>query len=344
MEQQRHGGDIYRNNCILDFSVNVNPLGIRKSVVEAIRNAAERVDVYPDPSCQKLRRSISLYEGVKETEVLCGNGATALIYAVVLALKPKKALLPAPTFSEYEQALNLAGTEIVYHKLRKEDEFAIDETILSCITPDIDLLFLCNPNNPTGQVIKRSLLEQVLNRCEKAGCYLVLDECFLDFLDEPWSYEMGKCVGKTSQLLVLKAFTKSFSIPGLRLGYVLGAEEVLKKTAVFLPEWDVSVLAQEAGVQALQGAGTFLDRTRTFLKEEREYMKQELSALGFRVYDSKANYIFFEGDESLYDTLLQEGILIRDCSNYKGLSKGFFRVAVKTRKENERLLACLKRL
>lgn len=349
MSGQAHGGDIYRNKVALDFSVNVNPLGAPESVIKAVRDAAADIGCYPDIQCESLVRAISRFERVPKEDVICGNGAAELFFAAVQAVKPKRALLLTPSFAEYERALGAVNAQITYYQTLSEKMFEPEESLLERITPETDMIFLCNPNNPTGRLFPKELLERLLNRCRRYQVFLILDECFIDFLKEPEKIEMTHKRDSYKNLLIIKAFTKLFAMPGLRLGYgISGNRELLRKMQDVLQPWNVSLPAQAAGVAALTDCGEYcvkdyLRETRKYVSEEREYLTAVLSDMGFYVYPSKVNYIFFSGKSGLYYEALKDGFLIRDCSGYRGLSPGYYRIAVRTNKENERLAAWMKR-
>lgn len=345
MKEQIHGGDIYRNRDVIDFSVNTNPLGPPEEVRKALRDQMNQIAHYPDMECERLRDAIGRYEQVNPSNILCGNGAAELFYAISFAVRPKNALLLAPTFSEYEKALRAAGADVQYAVLKREEEFQVQESILEKITSQIDILFFCNPNNPTGLVTEPELLKKILFRCEEQQVVLVLDECFLEFLEDSEKYDMKKFLGQCKYLLIVKAFTKIFSMPGLRLGYCMsGNQELLSKSRAAMQAWNVSVLAQLSGVAALEQPEEYLAKTRYFIGNERKFMKSELRKLGYRVYDSMANYLFFEGKAGLYKKAIEAGFLIRDCSNYVGLEEGAYRIAIRTHDENERMITWLKQL
>lgn len=345
MKRQIHGGDIYRNKNVIDFSVNSNPFGPPEAVVRVIQENIDKIACYPDIECENLREAIGRFEQVSPDDILCGNGAAELFYASVFAIKPKKALLLAPTFSEYEKALKAVGAEVEYHYLAKEKGFLVQEDILEKITTDIDMIFFCNPNNPTGLVTEPELLRKILFQCEKNRVYLVLDECFLDFLEDSEKYEMKEMCNTSEYLLIVKAFTKIFCMPGLRLGYCIsGNQKLLAEMRDVMQAWNVSVLAQLSGLAALESPELYLEKTRHFIIEERQYLAKELKAFGYHVYDSKANYLFFEGEPGLYEKALEAGFLIRDCGNYVGLAEGTYRIAVRTHEKNERIIAWLKQL
>lgn len=345
MEKQIHGGDIYRHPRVTDFSVNTNPLGTPEAVLRVLREQASQIMNYPDMHCETLRNALARYEHMDAARILCGNGAAELFYAVTAAVRPKRALLLAPTFSEYEKALNTVNAQIVYYPLKKADGYEVQEDILESINTDIDMVFICHPNNPTGLLTNTKLLHELIFRCEEKQVVCVLDECFLDFLENHESYDMKLLCESCAHLIIVKAMTKIFCMPGLRLGYALsGNLQLLKKMRSMLQAWNVSVLAQLAGVAALEAPGLYLKNTRCYVKEERAWMMEKLKGLGYTVYDSKANYLFFEGPDGLYEKALSASFLIRDCQGYVGLSSGAYRIAVRTHEENERILKWLRQL
>ena len=182
---QIHGGDIYRNRNVTDYSVNSNPLGPPDAVLEALHEHARDIVHYPDVCCQELKEAIGRFEGVSSGEIICGNGAAELFFAAVLAVRPKKALVCAPSFAEYARALVASGADIRYYRLAQSAGYKVKEDILEEITKDIGMMFLCNPNNPTGELTDQPLLLKILDKCRSCGVLLVLDECFLDFLPKP---------------------------------------------------------------------------------------------------------------------------------------------------------------
>ena len=227
MRQNPHGGDIYTKKCRVDFSVNVNPLGAPESVKEAVRKSAESVEQYPDALCRDLTRALSEKEQLPEENILFANGAAELIFALTQALRPKKALIAAPGFAEYEAALSAAGCFIRMYPLQKEKGFLLQDDFCDDLTDDLDLVFLCNPNNPTGLTIPQELLLKILDNCRERNIYLVLDECFIEFLPEPEKVTMQGKLDEYPNLLILRAFTKIYAMPGLRLGYLLCSDEDL---------------------------------------------------------------------------------------------------------------------
>ena len=230
------------------------------------------------------------------------------------------------------------------HMLTEENGFAVTPAILEEITPELDMLFLCEPNNPTGALTEPDLLRKILERCAACGTLLVVDECFNDWLDDPAAHTLKGELGRFSNLLILKAFTKLYAMAGLRLGYCLcGDEALLKAMARCGQPWAVSGPAQEAGLAALE-RHRYVARLRAVIQTERPWLAGQLANLGLRVLPGSANYLLLYSERELAAPLRTLGVLIRDCSNYPGLSKGWYRVAVRTRRENRQLIAALRKV
>ncbi len=331
-----HGGDIYRNEVKLDFSVNVNPLGMPESVAAALHGAVERCGSYPDIKAEKLKKAVSESVGIPEEYLLFGNGVSELFMAVMHGIKPEKTVIPVPSFYGYEYAAKAAGGEIIYYVMKQENSFCPGADIDAVLTKDVQLLFLANPNNPVGNLLGRKTLLCLLQHCQEKGIYVVLDESFIEFCGERFS--MLAEIEALDCLILIRTFTKIFSIPGVRLGYLICSNpKIRNKIATQLPEWNLSGFAQEAGC-VCAGQREFIRETENYIKTERQLLEEGLKKKGFRVFPSCANFIMFYSDEDLYEKLLEKGILIRDCRNFRGLGQGFYRIAVKTRKENEILL------
>ena len=322
-----HGGDIYRNHVEIDFSVNVNPLGIPKSVENALYECIAMCKSYPDIKAEKLKDAVAKKVGVSKEYLVFGNGASELFMAVVHALRPKRTVIPVPSFYGYEYAARASQGEIIFSDDYKE------------LTEETDLLFLANPNNPTGTLLCKSELMELLDYCKRRDIYVVLDECFIEFGGIKDS--MITEIEQYSNLIIVRAFTKIFAIPGVRLGYLVSSnQEMLEMIQMHLPEWNLSWFAQEAGAACTKEV-EFVEKTVEVVSEEREFLTDGLKKAGFQVFESKTNFILFYTEKELYEQLLNQGILIRDCSNFRGLTKGYYRVAVKSREENERLLKAI---
>jgi len=276
-EKLIHGGDIYsarqkfaamdKTPELLDFSANINPLGIPEGVKKAIVDSMESYDAYPDPLCRALTGELADCEEVPQDWIFCGNGAADIIYRTVQAVKPKKAMVLAPTFAEYEEALHTVGCEVVRYRLYEQNLYQTSEEFLDTLSEDLDMLFLCNPNNPTGQLMEKDFLLCVLERCKDLGILLFLDECFNDFLEEPAAYSLKEYLGDFKNLLILKAFTKTYALAGLRLGHCLTCkQDLMKRIRRAGQPWSVSIPAQTAGIQAIREQD-YLHQSRTLIRE-----------------------------------------------------------------------------
>ena len=293
-----HGGDWagYRaefGRDALDFSANVSPLGLPAGVAAAITAALPMADRYPDPLCRALRTKLAAAEGVDSAQILCGNGAADLIYRLALALRPRRALLPAPTFAEYAAALETVDCDVQRFLLREENDFAVTDGFVDAIDDSTDAVFLCQPNNPTGQVTPLAMVQKLLHRCADCGAVLVVDECFLDFLAARDALTAKTVLRDAPNLIILKAFTKLYAMAGVRLGYALCSDAALldKMRAAGQP-WAVSGLAQAAGLAALEetslltsaqgwprdcghwGCGSWTDRPTTCCSAHRRTLGQ----------------------------------------------------------------------
>ncbi len=346
MHPYTHGGDIVTAGSafsgeILDFSANLNPLGMAPQVAEAARCAIDQAHRYPDPHCRALTMAQAVADGIDPEVLLWGNGAADLIFRLCFALRPKAALVTAPTFSEYEEALTAVSCAVRRHMLQREDNFDVTESILAAITPDLDLLFLCTPNNPTGRPIPTALMLRILDKCRQSQVRLVVDECFLTLCQDATGLE-GQLTAHP-HLLILRAYTKSHAMAGLRLGYALSADRaLLLDMSRCAQPWSVSHVAQMAGLAALE-CPEWAARGVELVAKEKPKLVAGLEAQGFWVCPGKANYVLFQapGCYDLKERLLAKGILIRSCANYPGLAADDYRVCVRTQEENQRLLAAI---
>ncbi len=340
-----HGGNIYDKQVEIDFSVNVNPLPLPKEVRAALTESLDRLHTYPDMECRALRKAIAEKKWVPPDWIVAGNGASELLMALVHCIRPGKALLPIPSFGGYERALEAVGADVQYYEIRRERGFCLGEDILSCLRDDIDMLFLANPNNPTGRVVEEGLMRKILEECEARDILVVVDECFRELV---WTGE-GDSPGESGlrreafpHLVTLHAFTKSFALPGIRLGYLItGCDRLAGEVGRQLPEWNVSLPAQMAGEAAVRVGEGFLRDTRAYLKAAGKKLTQDLRGLGLELWEGEANFLLLYSELPLYEKLLERGILIRSCENFPGLGKGYYRVAVKRKEDNARLVEAL---
>lgn len=334
-----HGGDLYSRPIRLDFSTNTNPFGTPESVCRAVVESAGLLNQYPDPCCRELVAALSDFECLPQEYILCGSGAAELIFSFCAASRPKRALELAPTFSEYSSALETVGCRVERFPLIRESGFALTEEFVETVRrSNCEVVFLCNPNNPTGQIVEPKLLEYIADLCHVRGIRLFLDECFLDLSDQGGELSLKHKLKTRPGLFILKAFTKSYGMAGLRLGYCLSSDrELLAAMGCSVQPWNVSLPAQKAGVAAL-GEKRFLEETRAEVRTLRAWLKNRLEQMGFYVCPTQANFLLLHHELPMYNLLLEQGILVRDCSNYHGLEKGWFRVAVRREEENRILI------
>ncbi len=341
-----HGGAVLNsaNGDILDLSANLNPLGIPENVRTALSSSVGDWERYPDHDCAELCEKLAERLGVSSSQIVCGNGAADLIYRIISAYRPKRALIAVPCFSEYEKALREYGAEILEYPLSENSGFAIEDNFPNVIGERLsggDMLILASPNNPTGRVIPRDILQNICAECAKRGVLFLCDECFMGFTENAASSLefMNSCVIK------LSAFTKTFALAGVRLGYAVfggaGIAETAKRRGQY---WSVSAPAQTAGIAALEACEEYLEKTRHLISEQRKFLTNELSGLGIKVFPSDANFLLLKTEIPLYDELYKRGIIIRRCGNFGWLDDRFYRIAVRTEEENARLLAAVKEI
>ena len=340
-----HGGDIQtyidrHGFAPLDLSANINPFGIPDAVRAAMHRAVDNCTQYPDPFCRAARQAIGAREGVNPDFLYCGNGAADVLDRLAAVLKPRKVLLTAPTFAEYERTLS--GAEIRVHNLRETDGFALTERILDEISPDLDAVYLCNPNNPTGRTAQPELLREIVRKCTENGVKLVVDECFNDFLTDAERHTRKDLLESNPGLIILRAYTKMYAVPGVRFGWCMTADAVLIEKLYHAGQpWNVSVIAQ-ACAAAAANEPDWAAETAKRIAEERRFLSDGLTACGLTVFPGEANFLLFRAqDGALHDKLAARGVLIRSCANYRGLGARYYRTAVKTREDTARLLTAL---
>ncbi len=342
-----HGGDVYTangKNNLVDYSANINPLGLPQSVKKAIVKSINGCVDYPDPFCRRLSAKLADFLAVPQEYIFFSNGAADVLFKLAMALHPQQALLLAPTFADYEKALRSVGCKINYYLLHEKNNFVPQADILNQLTPDLDMVVICNPNNPTGKLIDKGLLEKIIAKCSALNIRILIDECFMDFVAEEKAYSMIPLLAENKQLIILKAFTKTYAMPGLRLGYCLTADaSLVLRLHECGQDWNVSTPAQEAGIAALDET-EYVKKAKALIKKERLYLTTALNRLEAKTYGSEANYIFFkmQQPEDLKERLAQKGFLIRSCANYHNLHGNYYRIAVKRHADNKRFVKALK--
>lgn len=348
-----HGGNVYAvarqtgaaPERLLDYSANINPLGLPTSAADAVRAALASVVHYPDATAAALKDVISRRYGVAAELITCGNGAAELLYVLCHMRRPRRVLVAAPTFCEYERAARAAGAAVAYFPLYADDGFALDPDAFVAKLPGIDIAFLCNPNNPTGRLVPRAAVETVAAAAARRGAWLVVDESFLDFLPAAAEHTCRPLLGAYSNLIVLQSLTKFYAIPGLRLGFLLADPAVGALLDRGKDPWNVNTLAQAAGAAALADEGYRAASVATVAAAREEFFRSLAALPGLQPFPASANFILARlagrTASALRQSMLRDGILIRDCSNYPGLSPDYIRLAVKMPEQNARVLAAL---
>lgn len=340
-----HGGEKYDKKIDMDFSANVNPFGLPESVADTLKNEnnIQTFSDYPDDNCTQLRTVIAKKRGIHMENIICGNGASDLIYRLCFAIRPQKVLLSSPCFSEYEKAVTASGGMVCFYDTYEENGFKIQDDFMDVLgRENPDMIFLCTPSNPVGVLVESSLLMRIAKWSKKNKCHFVVDECFNLFVPIEKRFSMVSESTHNEYVHVLDAFTKIYGMAGLRLGFLISCnQELLERIAQSGGCWNVSAPAQVAGREALK-CDDYVEESRAYLLTEKKFLIKEIAKCGFKVYVGEANYILFKGSPKIYDSMLDKHILIRQCGNYRGLGNEYYRVAVRKREENEKLIQALK--
>ena len=348
-----HGGNIYEaarrygfaEKKIIDFSSNVNPLGPSSYAKRAAKKALSFIDRYPDPDMRDLRKAIARYFGIKSEHVMCGNGSNSLIHLIPRVFRPRKVLIPFPTFSEYSAAVEDAGGEVVPFPLLEREGFRVDALEMSFALKGVDMAFLCNPNNPTGQIIPKAEMLEIARYALENDVRLVVDEAFMDFSD---SDSIIKEAVELSHVICIRAFTKFFGMPGLRVGYAVSGEATIADLHDGQQPWTVSIPAERAAIAVL-GDWTYIEKTRRLINKERDRLLSALRILpGVETFPCAANFLFIKltavDVPTFIDKLGERGMLVRDCSSFTGLDGRYIRIAIRTGRENKRLIKAFREL
>ncbi len=347
-----HGGNIIQmsrnlgveESELLDFSVNINPLGFPENFKKVIIDNINKLSFYPEIYSQSLKEEISAQLSISSDNIAVGNGSTQLIYCLPEVLKLKKAVVVEPTFSEYKKALIRYNCKVETFMLNEVDNFIIDvELLINFLQQrEFDALFLCNPNNPNGYLVKTDELKKLSEFMEKSRKFLIIDEAFIDFTGER-SFSSFQY----NYIVILKSLTKIFAIPGLRLGYLKANRTIIESIEKILEPWSVNIFSQLIGIETLK-QDKFIENTKKFLEKERDFVVKELSKIkGIKIFPSYTNYLLIKiltsvNVNQLEKYLLCKKILIRNCSNFYGLDEKFFRISINDRNSNIKLIKELK--
>ncbi|MFH1797802.1 MAG: threonine-phosphate decarboxylase CobD [Candidatus Omnitrophota bacterium] len=342
-----HGGNIHKaerdgRKKVLDFSANINPLGIPSVVKEKVYKNFDKVLHYPDPEAEDVTGKIAEYLGIEKKNILIGNGSVEFIYLLMNVYRPRTVLIPVPVFSEYERAARNAGSKVYFLRLKEKHNFK-----MSPVRPrEADIIFAANPNNPTGNFIAENFKE-----IEKAaGRLIIVDEAFMDFVEKQKKYSLVQKAVKNKKIIVLRTLTKFFAMPGLRIGYVVAHENIIRKLKAYQTPWSVNSLAQLAAEKVLDDRD-YIRKTHELIQKERTFLYGALGKIaGIKTYPSVVNFILIKIERKditskvLRECLMKKGILIRDCGNFRGLSDKYIRVAIRSRKENLKLISALRKV
>jgi threonine-phosphate decarboxylase len=348
LEFARRNGIDYRE--FLDFSASINPLGPPEELLELIRKNLDVLACYPENCNEGLVRALGAHCGVRPANILAGNGATELIYFLLSYLKPRSSLVALPTFSEFPRACAIMGTRIeaVPFIHLEAGGFRFDSGVLleALKRSAVDLVILVHPNNPTGALLERTLIDELLRETRERNTSVLLDESFIDFV--PGQTAINR-LEANPHVFLLRSLTKFYAIPGLRLGYLVADAARVREMLEMRQPWQVNQLAQLAGelCPTLAGYGA---QTLELIRQERAWLEHQLAAIaGLVSYPGAANFLLVRLDPTIgsvreiHNRLLQHRILIRRCDGWPGLPDNCFRIAVRSRKENELLIERLKK-
>ncbi|MCL2873435.1 MAG: aminotransferase class I/II-fold pyridoxal phosphate-dependent enzyme [Defluviitaleaceae bacterium] len=355
-----HGGNLdeierlfgINKSEIRDFSGNINPMGIPESVKKAIIENIDSVSQYPDEEHELLRESISKYTGVNQEYIMVGNGSTELISAFIRAVKPEKAAIISPAYSEYEREIKKFGGEILLFPLLEKDDFKLDtEKLFEKLDKDTGLLVICNPNNPTGTALNENELEKILIRCKKKDIFVMIDETYAEFPDEGENISASGLTKDYDNLFVIRGTSKFFSVPGLRLGYAMCSNsEIRKKVNSKRDLWSVGSLSVAAGIEMFSDA-KFVNGTKKFISSERKRLLKELKTFEFlHPYESKSNFILIKiknleiKSSYIFSEMIKKKLLIRDASGFPYLDDSFIRICILSQEDNNLLLEVLREI
>lgn len=362
IEQYGHGGDVWTAakafggtaESFLDYSANINPLGPPACVIAALQQSGERLLHYPDPGHRKLKSFLAERLSIDEKRLLIGNGAAECMALVLLALKPHTVGIASPCFSEYELLSRQFDAQVISMIGHAEQDYRVEPERLFELVTHAELTFVGHPNNPTGVLYDPEVLMEAASLAEACGHTLVVDEAFIDFLaeDEAQSYSLIRLCETNPHLVILRSLTKFYAIPGLRLGYAAAHSGIIEGMKRKQVTWSVNALAL-AGGEALfdpmnrAEVEAYEQRTRALIGEERQWLRAQLQELGISTWPSKANFLLCRIEmpwtaARLQRALGERGILIRSCAMYEGLEDGHFRLAVKDRASNEKLVQLLR--
>ena len=353
-EEFEHGGNIKKEvsrydideKKVIDFSANINPLKMPAPIKKKLTEALDLVRHYPDPYSLELIEAIAAYTGMSKEKIFAGNGAVDLIYRATNMICPKRTAIAIPTFSEYEGASLACHAEPDFIQLDPLRDFQIDCAYLLKKAKGCSLLFLCNPNNPTGSFLQKDEIHFLIKKCRENNIFMILDESFIDFLGN--DHSAVDDLVELDNLILIRSLTKFFSIAGLRAGYMISSKSIVSNVRKNSPPWSVNSIAQTAACLYLKHP-SFIRDSIAYIDTQKEEMFCAIQKIkGLHVFESRCNFLLvriekegIRASELKRMLLTKYQLLIRDCTDFKGLNDHYFRIAVKTKKENALLLKAL---
>ena len=352
-----HGSDLekieqvygIKKEDIISFSANVNPLGISFRLRETLADHIDAVTTYPDREYTALRRCIADYIHTDYRNIIVGNGSTELISLFIQITSPKKALIVGPTYSEYEREVSIKGGRSHYFSLTEAGEFQLDtEALTGELSHDVDLLILCNPNNPTSSVIKRAQMREILDFCKRKSITVLVDETYVEFTDDPDETTAIPLTEFYNNIIILRGISKFFAAPGLRLGYaVCGNHDLRKEIDQKKNPWSINSLAAIAG-EIMFRDEEYIEETRKLISTQRSLVCQKLDASpNFKTFQAHANFVLVKilndtiTSADVFDAAIRQNLMIRDCSTFPFLNNKYFRMCFMLPEQNEKLLDVL---
>ncbi|MCM8781984.1 MAG: threonine-phosphate decarboxylase CobD [Candidatus Omnitrophica bacterium] len=351
-----HGGNLreaierygLQEKEVIDFSASINPLGFPCNIKNFLEEGLNLALNYPDPDCLDLKKAISKYLNIPAENFLIGNGSIELIYLIPRLFAKPKTLILGPTFSEYERAIKANNGKVKYLLADEKHNFKLPFAAIRPHLKEIDIIFICNPNNPTACLFRKEEIARIVHGVPQKTL-IVIDEAFMDFIMKPDKFSFIYKATQAKNILVVRSFTKFFSMAGLRLGFAVGNRALIASLNSIQYPWSVNAFAQLIAPILIKDK-RFIKRSIDFMKTERNYLYSKLKDIkDITVFKPTSNFILCKiKDNKITATRLSQilgkgGILIRDCSNFYGLGNSFFRVAVKKRQDNLKLLEALRR-
>ena len=355
-----HGSDLEKiadyyhlnkENIVL-FGANVNPLGLSGQVKKELAAHLDVISSYPDRNYTDLKKAIASYTGTSAEHIVVGNGSTELISLLISQRAPKKALLLGPTYSEYARELNLVGGTLEYYNLKEEQDFKLDISDLTdALKSDIDLLIICNPNNPTSSAISTPDIRELLAVCRSLGIFVMIDETYIEFAPEGAALSAVSLVPEFDNFMVIRGVSKFFAAPGLRFGYGLTSNQAFLQTLLTHQNpWSLNSVGAYAGERMLKDTD-YIKKTWTLIDSERTRMCTELSGLDtVKIYPAYANFVLVrilkEGLTSfdVFEKAIHQNLMIRDCSSFESLNGEYVRFCIMNPEDNDRLLEVFRSL